>query len=195
MALPGVTRTAYTNAVFAKIGLEYVCVVQSGIAANTSVCNQKKFLQLCSHKHTHTSLLPPLPSPLAVSVWACNYKLIIAKRYIYTCTLPLSSPPPPSPPPLPSLPPLPQTQPSHAPRYPTSLWGPTCDGLDKICDTVLAELSLGDWIYFDNMGAYTVSAASTFNGFLRPKAYYYTSEKNRWVGFAALATNCFLVMI
>lgn len=71
-----------------------------------------------------------------------------------------------------------ETQPSHAPRYPTSLWGPTCDGLDKICDTVLAELSLGDWIYFDNMGAYTVSAASTFNGFLRPKAYYYTSEKN-----------------
>ena len=75
---------------------------------------------------------------------------------------------------------LPSTQ-DHAPSSPlynTSLWGPTCDGLDKICDVVMPELAVGDWLYFDNMGAYTVSAFSSFNGFLRPKIYYCVSETN-----------------
>jgi len=43
----------------------------------------------------------------------------------------------------------------------------------------LPELDQGDWLYFDNMGAYTVSASSSFNGFLRPKTYYYITESNR----------------
>jgi len=50
-------------------------------------------------------------------------------------------------------------------RY--SIWGPTCDGIDQIekeiyFDTVLDE---GDWLYFENMGAYTRCSATTFNGF------------------------------
>lgn len=63
----------------------------------------------------------------------------------------------------------------------TSVWGPTCDGLDKICETLMPELDIGDWIYFDNMGAYTISASSSFNGFAKPVSYYYIREINRCV--------------
>ncbi|KGK40319.1 hypothetical protein CAS74_001012 [Pichia kudriavzevii] len=48
-----------------------------------------------------------------------------------------------------------------------SLWGPTCDGLD--CVVKKTQLShhvqCGDWISFENCGAYTNAAATTFNGF------------------------------
>jgi len=71
-----------------------------------------------------------------------------------------------------------EDHPPSSPHYDTSIWGPTCDGLDKICDMTLPELDQGDWLYFDNMGAYTVSASSSFNGFLRPKTYYYITENN-----------------
>lgn len=72
----------------------------------------------------------------------------------------------------------PQEHNPRLPVYATSLWGPTCDGLDKIGDVFMAELNVGDWIYFDNMGAYTVAAASSFNGFLKPKTHYYVTEAN-----------------
>lgn len=61
--------------------------------------------------------------------------------------------------------------------YPCSIWGPTCDGLDRIveqCD--LPELQVGDWLVFENMGAYTVAASSTFNGFQRPDLHYVMSR-------------------
>uniref|UniRef100_A0A8C9P653 Ornithine decarboxylase n=1 Tax=Spermophilus dauricus TaxID=99837 RepID=A0A8C9P653_SPEDA len=61
--------------------------------------------------------------------------------------------------------------------YSSSIWGPTCDGLDRIvecCD--LPEMHVGDWMLFENMGAYTVAAASTFNGFQRPTIYYVMSD-------------------
>lgn len=61
--------------------------------------------------------------------------------------------------------------------YPCSIWGPTCDGLDRIveqCD--LPELQVGDWLLFENMGAYTVAASSTFNGFQRPDIHYVMSR-------------------
>ncbi|KAK9373109.1 pyridoxal-dependent decarboxylase [Lipomyces chichibuensis] len=48
-----------------------------------------------------------------------------------------------------------------------SVWGPTCDGIDCItreCQLPYA-LDVGDWVYFDNFGAYTMSAATGFNGF------------------------------
>lgn len=54
-----------------------------------------------------------------------------------------------------------------------SVWGPTCDGLDKLCPSILLpELNVGDWVYFPNVGAYTTAAASNFNGFEPPKKYY-----------------------
>lgn len=47
----------------------------------------------------------------------------------------------------------------------SSIWGPTCDAMDCILPTChLPKLNIGDWIIFENMGAYTLSAASTFNG-------------------------------
>jgi diaminopimelate decarboxylase len=53
-----------------------------------------------------------------------------------------------------------------------SLFGPTCDSLDVICDVELPDLQVGDWLYFTNMGAYTVASATHFNGFLPPNAHY-----------------------
>lgn len=50
--------------------------------------------------------------------------------------------------------------------FPSTVFGPTCDGLDKIHEqTALPELTVGDWLVFPHMGAYTVSAGSNFNGF------------------------------
>jgi len=48
---------------------------------------------------------------------------------------------------------------------PTKLFGPTCDSIDvvKAC-TNLPEMHVGDWLMFNNMGAYTRCAASRFNG-------------------------------
>jgi ornithine decarboxylase len=48
-----------------------------------------------------------------------------------------------------------------------SIWGPTCDGIDRITESIRfhAELDVGDWLYFEDMGAYTKCSATTFNGF------------------------------
>lgn len=56
-------------------------------------------------------------------------------------------------------------------NYSTSLWGQTCDRLDRITECYdLPEMHVGNWMLFENMGAYAVAvaAASTFNGFQRP---------------------------
>jgi ornithine decarboxylase len=46
------------------------------------------------------------------------------------------------------------------------LFGPTCDSIDLIADKImLPELAIGEWVYVENFGAYTVSASSGFNGF------------------------------
>jgi ornithine decarboxylase len=47
-----------------------------------------------------------------------------------------------------------------------SVFGPTCDALDTISMTEqLPELSLGDLVYSENMGAYTHASSTYFNGF------------------------------
>jgi len=55
---------------------------------------------------------------------------------------------------------------SSAPQViPTKLFGPTCDSIDVVLPcTRLPPLNVGEWIYFENMGAYTRCAASKFNG-------------------------------
>jgi len=69
----------------------------------------------------------------------------------------------------------------NEPRFASSLWGPTCDGLDCIVkETLLPELSVGDWVLFHDMGAYTMSAASTFNGMPKPKCYH-TIQEQQWI--------------
>lgn len=48
-----------------------------------------------------------------------------------------------------------------------SFWGPTCDGLDcisKSCEFPTVP-EVGDWVYFENTGAYTMAASTKFNGF------------------------------
>lgn len=53
------------------------------------------------------------------------------------------------------------------PKHVSSVWGPTCDSIDCVSPktTLPAALQVGDWLGFDNMGAYTICAASQFNGF------------------------------
>uniref|UniRef100_A0A667WKA8 ornithine decarboxylase n=1 Tax=Myripristis murdjan TaxID=586833 RepID=A0A667WKA8_9TELE len=51
-------------------------------------------------------------------------------------------------------------------RYRSVIWGPTCDSIDKLTDScLLPELQVGEWLLFDNTGAYTVCLATDFNGF------------------------------
>lgn len=58
-------------------------------------------------------------------------------------------------------------------RYNSVIYGPTCDSIDKICNDVkLPELAIGEWCFIKNFGAYTVAAASDFNGFTKLKAFY-----------------------
>lgn len=63
--------------------------------------------------------------------------------------------------------------------FPSIIWGQTCDSKDKLCEIELPELNVGDWLYFDNMGGYTVGVASTFNGFSIPVKFYYVTENYR----------------
>ena len=48
-----------------------------------------------------------------------------------------------------------------------SIWGPTCDGIDIVSSscTFPELLDVGDWLYFEDMGAYTKCSATRFNGF------------------------------
>lgn len=64
--------------------------------------------------------------------------------------------------------------PSTEPLQPSSVWGPTCDSIDCVCPVARlpGSLRIGDWLGFDNMGAYTVCAASQFNGFQVSKVIY-----------------------
>lgn len=47
-----------------------------------------------------------------------------------------------------------------------TVFGPTCDALDTISQTEnLPELSLGDLVYSENIGAYSHASSTNFNGF------------------------------
>jgi ornithine decarboxylase len=61
-------------------------------------------------------------------------------------------------------------------KFASSIWGPSCDSMDCVAKNVmLPECNIGDWLYFKEMGAYTLSAASGFNGFLPPSCFYFIS--------------------
>ncbi|KAI7846238.1 hypothetical protein COHA_000306 [Chlorella ohadii] len=50
--------------------------------------------------------------------------------------------------------------------FKTTLFGPTCDGLDTVArDVPLPRLRNGDWVLFPRFGAYTIAGAVNFNGF------------------------------
>lgn len=58
--------------------------------------------------------------------------------------------------------------------YDCTIYGPTCDSFDKIGNVFrLPDLSIGEALYSENMGAYTISAtAFKFNGFEQPEIKY-----------------------
>ncbi|KAJ2612905.1 Ornithine decarboxylase [Coemansia sp. RSA 1365] len=63
------------------------------------------------------------------------------------------------------------------PLYESSVWGPTCDSIDCIVPSgLLPELQTGDWLVFGGMGAYTICAASRFNGFKISDLVYVDTE-------------------
>jgi hypothetical protein len=52
-----------------------------------------------------------------------------------------------------------------------TVWGPTCDGLDKVCgDILLPRLSRDDWLVFGDLGFCHVG--TNFNGFEPPDIAY-----------------------
>ncbi|KAF2419036.1 ornithine decarboxylase [Tothia fuscella] len=59
-----------------------------------------------------------------------------------------------------------------------SIWGPTCDGID--CVTQMCSfpevVDIGDWLYFEKMGAYTKCSATRFNGFTDSHDVVYISS-------------------
>jgi len=63
------------------------------------------------------------------------------------------------------------------PLYKSSIWGPTCDGLDCVVkEMLLPELQQGEFMVWREMGAYTISGAVAFNGIPVPKCIYTVSH-------------------
>jgi len=63
-------------------------------------------------------------------------------------------------------------------KYTSSIWGPTCDGLDCINTSIqIPKLNISDWIFWKNMGAYTISGAVQFNGLPFGKPLYFMSKQ------------------
>ncbi|SPQ21927.1 e30e833e-af6d-432d-86bd-74bc9766e931 [Thermothielavioides terrestris] len=60
-----------------------------------------------------------------------------------------------------------------------SIWGPTCDGIDRITESIRFSvlLDVGDWLYFEDMGAYTKCSATTFNGFTNDHEVIYVCSE------------------
>ncbi|XP_041114413.1 antizyme inhibitor 2-like [Polyodon spathula] len=67
--------------------------------------------------------------------------------------------------------------------YSSSVWGPTCAVEDLVSNqTQLPELQVGDWLIFENMGAYTVSLGTQLNRFSIPRVHFCISSKiYHWV--------------
>ncbi|KAL8868863.1 MAG: hypothetical protein Q9174_004706, partial [Haloplaca sp. 1 TL-2023] len=71
-----------------------------------------------------------------------------------------------------------------------TLWGPTCDGIDRVVeDTALPYLlDVGDWLCFPGMGAYSVCFTTAFNGFPSERDVHYVStepQASELLGYAS----------
>lgn len=59
------------------------------------------------------------------------------------------------------------------------VFGRTCDSIDLIAYSEnMPVMEEGDWLVFPEMGAYTTSSASEFNGFPKPRTYY---QEDGWI--------------
>ena len=51
----------------------------------------------------------------------------------------------------------------------SKIYGATCDSMDMIGENImLPDLSIGEWVYVENFGSYTVASSSEFNGIQKP---------------------------
>ncbi|NXT89880.1 AZIN2 inhibitor, partial [Anhinga rufa] len=75
-----------------------------------------------------------------------------------------------------SISPLQKSCPDH-PAHSSSLWGPPGHAEDRIADSLeLPELQVGDWLIFEDMGAYTIATSSLLGGCPRPQITYAMSR-------------------
>jgi len=61
-------------------------------------------------------------------------------------------------------------------RYKSTIYGCTCDGIDRLVEYImLPDLMCGEYLYVENMGAYTLALFNheeLFNGFSKPSIHY-----------------------
>ncbi|XP_076816613.1 antizyme inhibitor 2-like [Clavelina lepadiformis] len=69
----------------------------------------------------------------------------------------------------------------------STVYGISCDGADIINESVMIrELKVGEWLIWENMGAYTVLVSYGFNGFVTYKAKYFIRISD-WEKFCNLS--------
>jgi ornithine decarboxylase len=67
------------------------------------------------------------------------------------------------------------------------VFGRTCDSIDLIAYSEKMPVFVeGDWLCFPEMGAYTTSSSSEFNGFPKPQTYY---QEDGWIEKAPQNNN------
>ena len=58
-------------------------------------------------------------------------------------------------------------------NYETCIWGPTCDGLDRVCQNIeLPAMQRDDWLVFAGMSSGSEGLSTAFNGFDPPDTAY-----------------------
>ncbi|KAF8375132.1 hypothetical protein PRIPAC_81561 [Pristionchus pacificus] len=62
--------------------------------------------------------------------------------------------------------------------FTSTIFGPSLDSIDRIeQNKVMRALDVGEWLIYEDMGAYTAAIATTFNGFARPTPVHVVSER------------------
>uniref|UniRef100_A0A914CPH5 ornithine decarboxylase n=1 Tax=Acrobeloides nanus TaxID=290746 RepID=A0A914CPH5_9BILA len=65
-------------------------------------------------------------------------------------------------------------------EYPTIVWGPTGDSLDKVeSHKNIRRMQENEWLHYENIGAYSNVLATQFNGF-KPPQYSYFIDNSTW---------------
>ncbi|XP_055623590.1 ornithine decarboxylase 1-like [Toxorhynchites rutilus septentrionalis] len=81
-------------------------------------------------------------------------------------------------------------QKAQKPRLKTTFWGPTCDSTDIICENEeFPEHDIGEYVLFENLGAYGMSFATNFNGFPNPTVEIY-ARKDTWDSLLLIKEVC-----
>uniref|UniRef100_A0AC35GU18 Ornithine decarboxylase n=1 Tax=Panagrolaimus sp. PS1159 TaxID=55785 RepID=A0AC35GU18_9BILA len=62
--------------------------------------------------------------------------------------------------------------------FPATIWGPTCDSADLVESVSYhRKLNVGEWLYWEDIGAYSTATAVEFNGFPKARIYYFADEE------------------